>query len=225
MKILVVEDDDKLLSTLNTFLGKNGYDVTAVSSAQEAYNRMEDTSFDLILSDIMMPDIDGFEFAESVRRLDHKIPFIFMTARDDFTAKERGFRLGIDDFLVKPLNLDELVLRIQAVLRRANIFSSRKLELPNVTLDEEEHTVYVKGEEVQVTVREFNILYKMLSFPKKTFTRQQLMDEFWKSESASSTRTIDVYMTKLREKFANQNDFEILTVYGLGYKAVLKSNE
>ena len=225
MKILVVEDYDKLLSTVNTFLGKNGFDVTAVSGPQEAYDKMEETSFDLILSDIMMPQIDGFEFAESVRRLDQNIPFIFMTARDDFTATERGFRLGIDDFLVKPVNLDELLLRIQAVLRRSNIYSSHKLELPNVTLDEEEHTVYVKGEEVQVTVREFNILCKMLSFPKKTFTRQQLMDEFWKSESASSSRTVDVYMTRLREKFAAQDDFEILTVHGLGYKAVLKSNE
>lgn len=145
-----------------------------------------------------------------------------MTARDDFTAKQRGFKAGIDDYMVKPVDLDELLLRIGALLRRAGIAASKKLTAGELTLDAEEHTAYLRGEEVPLTVREFNLLYKMLSYPKKTFTRSQLMDEFWDSDSASGPRTVDVYMTKLRDKFADCDDFEIVTVHGLGYKAVLK---
>ena len=145
-----------------------------------------------------------------------------MTARDDFTAKQRGFKAGIDDYMVKPVDLDELLLRIGALLRRAGIAASKKLNAGELTLDAEEHTAYLRGEEIPLTVREFNLLYKMLSYPKKTFTRSQLMDEFWDSDSSSGPRTVDVYMTKLRDKFADCDDFEIVTVHGLGYKAVLK---
>ena len=143
-----------------------------------------------------------------------------MTARDDLAAKQRGFALGIDDYMVKPIDLDELALRIGALLRRAKIARSRRIELGGLLLDADERAAYVNGEEVSLTVREFNILYKLLSYPKKTFTRAQLMDEFWGMESNSGQRTVDVYMTKLRDKFAHCDAFEIVTVHGLGYKAV-----
>jgi DNA-binding response OmpR family regulator len=180
------------------------------------------TMFDLIISDIMMPGVDGFEFAQTIREQNQEIPILFMTARDDFAAKQRGFKVGIDDYMTKPIDLDELLLRIGALLRRAKIVSSKKLEIGSLTMDADEHTVYVNDDEINLTVREFNLLYKLLSYPKKTFTRSQLMDEFWDGDSSSGLRTVDVYMTKLRNKFAGCKDFEIVTVHGLGYKAVTK---
>ena len=180
------------------------------------------TIFDLIISDIMMPDIDGFEFAKTVRELDQDIPILFMTARDDFASKQRGFRTGVDDYMVKPVDLDELLLRIGALLRRAKIASNKKLSVGNFMMDAEERTAYLGEEEIPLTKREFDLLYKLLSYPKKTFTRFQLMDEFWDADSASGPRTVDVYMTKLRSKLAGCKDFEIVTVHGLGYKAVIK---
>ena len=178
--------------------------------------------FDLIISDIMMPGIDGYEFAKTVRELNQEIPILFMTARDDLASKQRGFRAGVDDYMVKPIELDELVLRIEALLRRAKIASSKKLTVGSLTMDAEEHTAYIGDDEVNLTVREFNLLYKLLSYPKKTFTRSQLMDEFWDVESSSSPRTVDVYMTKIRDKVSECDAFEIVTVHGLGYKAVIK---
>ena len=205
------------------YLTRIGYEATGCLSANEAYDAMfGGTPFDLILSDIMMPEIDGFEFAKTVRELDEEIPILFMTARDDFAAKQRGFKSGIDDYMVKPVDLDELLLRMEALMRRAKITASKKLTVGSLTLDAEERTAYVDGEEVPLTVREFNLLYKLLSYPKKTFTRSQLMDEFWDSTSSSGPRSVDVYMTKLRDKFSQCDDFKIVTVHGLGYKAVLK---
>lgn len=222
-KLLVVEDDRELNRTVCSYLNQNGYEALGCLNANEAYDAMYGgTIFDLIISDIMMPDIDGFEFAKTVRELDQDIPILFMTARDDFASKQRGFRTGVDDYMVKPVDLDELLLRIEALLRRARIAHSRRLEVGKLVLDADERTAYLSGEEIPLTVREFNILYKLLSYPKKTFTRSQLMDEFWDGDSSSGPRTVDVYMTKLRSKFAECEDFEIVTVHGLGYKAVLK---
>ena len=222
-KILVVEDDRELNKTVCSYLNQNGYDACGCLGANEAYDAMYGgTLFDLIISDIMMPGVDGFEFAKTVRELNQEIPILFMTARDDFASKQRGFKAGIDDYMVKPIHLDELLLRMEALLRRAKIAASKKLTAGSLTLDAEEHTAYLKGEEIPLTVREFNLLYKLLSYPKKTFTRSQLMDEFWDSASSSGPRTVDVYMTKLRDKFSACKDFEIVTVHGLGYKAVLK---
>lgn len=221
-KILIVEDDRELNRTVCSFLNQNGYETTGCFGANEAYNAMYDSIFDMIISDIMMPDIDGFEFARTIRELNENIPILFMTARDDFTSKQRGFRIGIDDYMVKPIDLDELLLRIGALLRRAKIAASRKLTIGALKMDAEERTVYLNEEEISLTAREFNILYKLLSYPKKTFTRFQLMDEFWETGTASGPRTVDVYMTKLRNKLSECKDFEIVTVHGLGYKAVLK---
>ncbi len=222
-KILVVEDDRELNRTVCSFLSRCDYEVTGCLNADEAYDAIFDGGmYDLIISDIMMPGIDGFEFAETIRKQNATIPILFMTARDDFAAKQKGFQAGIDDYMVKPIDLEELVLRIGALMRRANIANSRKLEIGALKLDVDERTAYLDDEEVSLTVREFNILYKLLSYPKKTFTRTQLMDEFWDSAATSGTRTVDVYMTKLRDKFSECEDFEIVTVHGLGYKAVLK---
>lgn len=220
---MVVEDDRELNKAVCSYLNQNGYKAEGCLSANEAYDAMYGgTLFDLIISDIMMPEVDGFEFAKTVREIDQEIPILFMTARDDFASKQRGFKAGIDDYMVKPIDLDELLLRIEALLRRAKIATSKKLIVGNLTLDAEEHTAYLNDEEVPLTVREFNLIYKLLSYPKKTFTRSQLMDEFWDRSSSSGPRTVDVYMTKLRDKFSACNDFEIVTVHGLGYKAVLK---
>lgn len=222
-KLLVVEDDRELNKTVCSYLNQNGYEAVGCLSATEAYDVMYGgTLVDLIISDIMMPEIDGFEFAKTVRELDSDIPILFMTARDDFASKQRGFRAGVDDYMVKPVDLDELLLRVEALLRRAKIAHSRRLEVGSLVLDADERTAYVNGVEVPLAVREFNLIYKLLSYPRKTFTRSQLMDEFWDGDSSSGPRTVDVYMTKLRSKFADCGDFEIVTVHGLGYKAVLK---
>lgn len=221
-RILVVEDDKDLNKSVCSFLNHSGYEATGCLNASDAYDAMYETMFDLIVSDIMMPDIDGFEFAQNVRALNQEIPILFMTARDDIASKQRGFRIGVDDYMVKPIDLDELFLRIGALLRRAKIASSRKLEVGSFTMDADEFTAELDSEEINLTKREFNILYKLLSYPKKTFTRQQLMDEFWDADTETAPRAVDVYMTKLRGKLADCEDFEIKTVHGLGYKAVIK---
>ncbi len=222
-RILVVEDDRELCRAVCSYLNKNGYEAVGCRGAEEAYDAMYGgTLFDMIISDIMMPEIDGFEFAATVREQNKTVPILFMTARDDLAAKQRGFRVGIDDYMVKPVELEELLLRIGALLRRAGIANSRRLTVGSLTLDADERTATLNGEEIALTVREFNLLYKLLSYPKKTFTRSALMDEFWDAASTSGSRTVDVYMTKLRDKFSACADFEIVTVHGLGYKAVIK---
>lgn len=221
-QILVVEDEKELNRTVCAFLNDRGFEATGCLNANEAYDALYEKTFDLIISDIMMPETDGFEFAGTVRQSDENIPILFMTARDDLASKQRGFRIGVDDYMVKPIDLDELVLRIGALMRRARIASSRKIELGSFRMDMDEHTVYLGEEEINLTNREFSILYKLLSYPKKTFTRTQLMDEFWGTDTETAPRAVDVYMTKLRSKLADCHEFELRTVHGLGYKAVVK---
>ena len=221
-QILVVEDDKELNRTVCSFLNGSGYHAVGCLSAAEAYDALYEHVFDMIVSDIMMPEIDGFEFARTVRQTNAEIPILFMTARDDIASKQRGFRIGVDDYMVKPIDLDELFLRIGALLRRAKIASARKLQIGSFVMDADEHTAYLDQEEINLTNREFSILYKLLSYPKKTFTRTQLMDEFWDADTGTAPRAVDVYMTKLRAKLAGCQDFEIKTVHGLGYKAVVK---
>lgn len=220
--ILVLEDDAKLNQTVCTFLNDCGFEAKGCLNANDAYDELYGTLYDLIISDIMMPEIDGFAFAESVRRVNKTIPILFMSARDDLPSKQKGFRLGIDDYMVKPVVLEELLLRVRALLHRANIEMERKLTVGNLELDADGMTATIDGEEIPVTTREFNILYKLLSYPKKTFSRAQLMDEFWGVDTDTSLRAVDVYITKLRDKFSGCDGFEIKTVRGLGYKAVLK---
>ena len=221
-KILVLEDDKELNRTVCAFLNNSGYEAVGCLNANEAYDALYENMIDLIVSDIMMPGVDGFEFARNVRDVNSEIPILFMTARDDIASKQRGFRIGVDDYMVKPIDLDELFLRIGALLRRAKIAASRKLEIGSFVMDADEHTAYLGEEEISLTSREFSILYKLLSYPKKTFTRTQLMDEFWDADTATAPRAVDVYMTKLRQKLSACEDFEIKTVHGLGYKAVIK---
>lgn len=219
--VLVVDDDKNLNQTVCTYLNDCGFQVKGVMSAEEAYDEMYNNLYDLLISDIMMPEVDGFEFAQNVRQVNRHIPILFMSAKDDLPSKQKGFRIGIDDYMVKPVELAELEMRVRALLRRANIEMERKLTVGNLELDADGMTASIDGEEVPVTTREFNILYKLLSYPKKTFTRAQLMDEFWGIDSGTSLRAVDVYVTKLRDKFSDCNGFEIKTVRGLGYKAVL----
>ena len=201
---------------------KNNYQVTGCLDASKAYDAMFENHFDIILSDIMMPEIDGFEFAESIRAIDKNIPILFISAKDDIKSKARGYSLDIDDYMVKPIELDELLMKIKALLRRAQIKDNNEIKIGNLVMNRDEMAATYNGEEIPMTVREFNILFKLLSYPKKTFTRAQIMNEFWEADSNSSNRTVDVYMTKIRDKFSHCDEFEIVTVHGLGYKAVLK---
>lgn len=220
--ILVVEDDKDLNETVCRHLNNRNYQTIGVLRAADAFDRLYAVHIDLIISDIMMPGMDGFAFAETVRRQDKNIPILLMTARDDFSAKERGYHLGIDDYLVKPIDLNELVLHVEALLRRANIAAEKKLTVGNLVLDEDEMSAAVGGEPVALTLREFQILFKLLSYPKRTFTRSQLLDEFSGIENESGLRTVDVHITNLRAKLSGCTGFQIVTVRGLGYKAVIR---
>ena len=222
INILVVEDDAKLNRIICTYLNDSGFNATGCLGANEAYEEMYNNLYEMIISDIMMPETDGFEFAETVRKVNKRIPILFMSAKDDIPSKQRGFQLGIDDYMVKPVVLEELLMRVRALLRRANIETERKLVVGNLEMDADAMSAIIDGEEIMVTTREFNILYKLLSYPKKTFSRAQLMDEFWGVESETSLRAVDVYITKLRDKFSACDGFKIVTVRGLGYKAVLQ---
>lgn len=222
VRILVVDDEREIGRVVCNYLNDCGFQAKALLSASEAYDEMYNNPYDLIISDIMMPEIDGFEFAETIRKLNKQIPILFLSARDDLNAKRRGFQLGIDDYMTKPVELAELEMRVRALLRRAGIEQERKLTVGNLEMDGDGMAAYVDGDELPLTTREFNILFKLLSYPKKTFTRAQLMDEFWDVDSDTGLRAVDVYVAKLRDKLSGCDGFEIKTVRGLGYKAVLK---
>lgn len=222
INILVVEDDAKLNRIVCRHIDDMGCNALGCMDPYEALDKMAESPIDLIVSDIMMPRMDGYEFAEMIRKQDQNLPILFMTARDDITSKQKGFRIGIDDYMVKPIDLDELGMRIHALLRRADIQLKKTLTAGNLEMNAEENSVMIDGDEVHLTVREFNILFKLLSYPKKTFTRNQLMNEFWDIDSESTPRTVDVYIAKLRDKLTGCPNIEILTVHGLGYKAVIK---
>lgn len=222
VRILVAEDDKDLNRLVCSYLTASGYETVSCTDGEKALEEFENGEFQLIISDVMMPGADGFALAERVRENDKCVPIIFMTALADKPSKQLGFKLGVDDYLVKPFDLDELVLRVAAVLRRAGIERSREISIGNFVMNKDEHTAYIDGSELPLTVREFDLLFKLLSYPKKTFTRSQLMAEFWDFDSSATSRTVDVYMAKLRDKTSACTGFEIVTVHGLGYKAVLK---
>ena len=222
INILVVEDDEKLNQIICAYLNQNGYQAKGCLNPVEAYDLLFAGNYDLILSDVMMPQVDGFDFAKAIRERDPSIPILFITALDDLGSKKKGFAAGIDDYMVKPIDMDEMVLRVGALLRRARIKNENRLEIGDLVLVRDEMAAYVGGEEVPILPREFNILYKLLSHPKKIFTRSELLDEFWGMTNDTGLRTVDVYITKLRKAFAHCESFEIVTVHGFGYKAVLK---
>lgn len=222
IRILVAEDDEMLNELVCSALSQGGYEAVSCKDGEQALRAMERENFDMLISDIMMPHTDGYTLAKTVRQTDGNIPILFMTALDDKPAQQRGYAAGADDYVVKPFDTDILLLRVRTLLRRANIEQSRELTAGNLRMNLDEHTAYVNGEELPLTVREFDLLFKLLSYPKRTFTRTQLMDEFWDYDSSATSRTVDVYMSKLREKTAVCDGFEIVTVHGLGYKAVLR---
>ena len=222
IKILIAEDDKAMNGFVSTCLRESGYEVRCCFDGQQALTAMEQERFSLIISDIMMPNMDGFELAESIRLTDKKTPILFMSAKDDKPSQMYGYKLGIDDYVTKPFDMDVMLLKVAALLRRAGIEADRVVTVGNFKMNAEERTAEVDGQEISLTVREFDLLFKLLSYPKKTFTRSALMEEFWDYDSSATSRTVDVYMAKLREKTAACDGFEILTVHGLGYKAVLK---
>ncbi len=219
--VLVVEDDVNFNRAVCSYLDNSGYTTVGCLSALDALSQLEKMSFDIIISDVMMKDTDGFQFAEQVRIFNKDVPIIFLTAREDMQSKERGYKLKIDDYIVKPVEMKELLFRVEAVLRRSNIANKKKIVVGNLLLDYDETAAYVKGEDIGLSVKEFNILFKLLSYPKRTFTRTQLMNDFWGYETESAPRTVDVCITKLRSKLSVCTDVEIVTVHGLGYKAVV----
>lgn len=222
IKILLVEDDKDLNLITTSYLKTSGFDVTSVYNGLDALNKQEEEKYDLVLSDIMMPLCDGFELARQVREKDESIPILFMSARDDKPTKQLGYKVGIDDYITKPFDLDELVLKIKAIARRLKINVSNDLIVDNFKMNKEEHVAYIDEQEISLTVREFEILFEMLSNPKKTYSRGKLMEDFWGFDTSATSRTVDVYMAKLRDKTKSCTGFEILTVHGLGYKVVLK---
>lgn len=222
LTILLVEDDKDLNFLVGSYLKEAGYNVVSVYNGLDALNKFDEECFDLVLSDIMMPLCDGYQLAKDIREINDQIPIVFMSARDDKPSKQLGYRIGIDDYITKPFDLDELVFKINAIARRLKIKNVNEVVVGNFKMNHDEHMAYLNNEEVSLTVREFDILYKMLSYPKKTFTRSRLMEEFWGFDSSATSRTVDVYMAKLREKTKKCDGFEIQTVHGLGYKVVLK---
>lgn len=225
INILLVEDERELNNLITSYLQAEGYNVYSCFDGLEAIGVFENSKVDIILSDIMMPNLDGYSLVEKIRKTNTSIPIIFLTAKDDKLSKQYGYKLGIDDYITKPFDIDELILKLNALTRRLNISSNNKLKVGNLMLDKDEHTAYIDGKELPLTVREFDLLFKLLSYPKKTFTRSQLMDEFWDYDSSATSRTVDVYMAKLREKTNKCNGFEIVTMHGLGYKVVLNEKE
>lgn len=223
-KIIVIDDDVNLNFLIAKVLTKNGYQVFQCYNANDAYEVLYKNYVDLIITDIMMPGVDGYEFTAGLRKEKIDIPVLMITAKEEFKDKVLGFNVGADDYLVKPINLDELVLRVGAILRRAKINNDRKVSIGNTVLDYDTFTVTTGDEVVELPQKEFNILFKLFSYPNQIFTRTKLMNEFWGMLSESDERTIDVHINRLRDKFKDNPNFEIITVRGLGYK-VVKKNE
>ena len=220
--VLIVEDDINLNKLMNSFLTQNGYKVTTAFNGRQGLEKFNSNYTDIIISDIMMPDINGYEFVSCIREENNSVPILFVSAKDAFESKQKGFDVGIDDYMVKPIDLNELLLRIKALLRRAKIVNEKKLIVGNTTLLFDSLKIVFNDTSIELPQKEFLILYKLLSFPDKIFTRGQLMQEFWPDDSDSLERTVDVHITRIREKLSQNTDFEIVTIRGLGYKAVTK---
>lgn len=221
--ILVVEDNADMRELFCTVLADHGYNSIPAVDGADALRVMEKEYIDLIVADIMMPNMDGYELTKSLRDAAYTLPILMVTAKDQFDDIQRGFRAGTDDYMIKPINVKELVLRVEALLRRAKISSEKKIVVGSTILNYDALTVTLHGKELTLPQKEFYLLYKLLSYPNKIFTRQQLMDESWGMFSETDERTVNTHINRLREKFSDCSDFEIVTVRGLGYKAVKKN--
>lgn len=221
-KILIAEDDLNLRQLFKSVLTKQGYAVTGVSDGNEALEALDKEYFDLIISDVMMPNMDGNELVKTLRERGNNTPVMMVTALGELDDMRQGFSSGSDDYMVKPVNLSELILRVGALLRRAKMANERRQVIGNTTLDCDSLTVNTGSESMILPQKEFMILYKMVSYPGKIFTRKQMLEEIWGYESDGDTHTVDVHIGRLRDKFRDSEDFEIVTLRGVGYKVVKK---
>ena len=220
ISILLVEDDEKLSKLFYTVLSKQGFNVHIASNGVEGFDILENNHIDLIISDIMMPQMNGYDFTENVRKINEEIPILMITAKDDFNSKQKSFLIGIDDYMVKPIDVNEMILRVNALLRRSKIAHDKKQVIGDTVLEYDSLSVTRDNETIVLAQKEFYLLYKLLSYPNKVFTRNQLMDEIWGVDSPSDLQTIDVHINRLRRRFENNPDFKIITVRGLGYKVI-----
>ena len=220
MKLLIVEDDQQLQQMFIRLLSKHGYSAVGVSNGQLALDALDKDYFDLIITDIMMPEMDGFELVQQLRDVGNKIPILMITAKDAFDDMSLGFRYGVDDYMVKPININEMVLRVKALLRRAQMINDHKQTLGGTVLEHDSFTLTANGETMVLPQKEFLLLYKMAAYPGTIFTRQQLMDEIWGYETDSDCHTVDVHISRLRDRLRNNRDIKIVTIRGVGYKVV-----
>ena len=220
LKILIAEDDRELRQLFSHVLQRNGYTVVGVSDGQEALQAMDRDFYDLLISDVMMPVLDGYELVRQLRESGNKTPVLMITAKDGFDDMRQGFQSGVDDFMVKPVNVNEMLLRVGALLRRAQMINDRRQTVGSTVMECDSLTVAAGGESVVLPQKEFMLLYKMAAFPGRIFTRQQLMDEIWGYDSESDTHTVDVHIGRLRDRFRDNPDFKIVTIRGVGYKVV-----
>ena len=218
-QILIVDDNDSIRNLMKTYLVRDGYNVLSASDGLEALDILDKEHIDLMIADIMMPNMDGFTLTKELRDSNYNFPILMVTAKESFEDKKTGFQVGTDDYMVKPIDFDEMLLRVSALLRRAKISNDHRIIIGDIVLDYDLLTVKTKSEEILLPKKEFLILFKLLSYPKKIFTRQDLMDEIWGLDNETDVRTVDVHIKRLREKFDELEEFKIITVRGLGYKA------
>ena len=220
--ILIAEDDKNLRKLISATLKQNGYNSFVAEDGEKALNIIDNEHIDLVISDIMMPNIDGYDLTESLRESGYNMPILMVTAKETFDDKKKGFIVGADDYMVKPIDIDEMILRIGALLRRSKISNEHRVHIGDIVLDYDEISVSINGEKTTLPKKEFYLLFKLLSYPEVIFTRRQLLDEIWGMDNDVDERTVDVHIKRLREKYYDLAEFEIVTVRGLGYKAVKK---
>ena len=218
-QILIVDDNDSIRNLMKTYLVREGYNVLSATDGLEALDILDKEHIDLMIADIMMPNMDGFTLTKELRDANYNFPILMVTAKESFEDKKTGFQVGTDDYMVKPIDFDEMLLRVSALLRRAKISNDHRIIIGDIVLDYDLLTVKTTSEEVLLPKKEFLILFKLLSYPKKIFTRQDLMDEIWGMDNETDIRTVDVHIKRLREKFDEIEEFKLITVRGLGYKA------
>ena len=220
--ILIVDDNERIRKLIEIYLTREGFKVFHAEDGGAALNILDKVKIDLIIADIMMPIMDGYELVEALRDANYNLPIFMVTAKNTYTDKKIGFELGADDYMIKPIDMEELVLRVRALLRRSKVSIDRYINIGDITLDYEDMEVRIRTDRILLPKKEFYLLYKLLSYPNKIFTRQELMDDIWGFESEADERTVDVHIKRLREKFKEIEEFEIITIRGLGYRGVHK---